>query len=79
MNIRWLDKREEFEAIGKEWDNTLLLSKQDNPFLLSGFLLTWWKYYSGNLKLRILVFYQNDKIVGGLPLCQYKNGYLEYR
>lgn len=78
MDYYWITNINEFEEIAKEWDKTLIASSEDNPFLLSDFILTWWKYYSQNLKLRILVFRKNRDIIGGLPLCQYKNGSIEH-
>jgi len=78
MECRWIENIEEFRTISRQWDEALLLSKEDNPFLLSVFLLTWWKYYSPGLKLRIFVLYHNGNIVGGLPLCQYRSGHLEH-
>jgi len=78
MEYRWITKINEFQEIAAQWDEALLLSKEDNPFLLSDFLLTWWKHYSQGLKLRIFILYRNTSIIGGLPLCQNRNGYLEY-
>lgn len=78
MNYRWIESVDEFVNIAKQWDKAVFLSGQDNPFLLSDFILAWWKHYGEDLKLRILVIYQDSKIVGGLPLCRYRNGYLEH-
>jgi len=78
MEYRWITKINEFQEIAAQWDEALLFSKEDNPFLLSPFLLSWWKYYSAGLKFRAFVLYDDKNIVGGLPLCENKNGYLEY-
>lgn len=78
MNWRWITGIDEFKAISLEWDKLLLQSGEDNPFLLSTFLVTWWKYFSAGIDLRILVFYQNQEMVGGMPLCLNNCRLLEY-
>ncbi len=78
MEYRWITEINKFQEIAAQWDEALLFSKEDNPFLLSTFLLAWWKYYSASLKFRAFVLYDDKNIVGGLPLCENKNGYLEY-
>lgn len=78
MEYRWITKISEFQEIAAQWDEALLFSKEDNPFLLSAFLLAWWQYYSAGLKFCAFVLYDDKNIVGGLPLCENKNGYMEY-
>ena len=79
MEYRWIRDAEGFRALRKEWDDAILASGEDNPFLLSDFILTWWKHYSRDYKaLEVFVVYEGGKIVCGLPLCRDKSGYLEY-
>lgn len=78
MEYRWIAGLDKFKAISADWDRALIASGEDNPFLLSDFLITWCKHYSQDSKLRVFIVYDQDKIIGGLPLCQKKNGYLEY-
>lgn len=79
MKSRWITDIEEFNGLAGEWDRLLIDSGEDNPFLLSEFLLTWWKYYSPALVLRIFtVFDENGRLIGGLPLCGTKKGNLSY-
>ncbi len=79
MRSRWITDIEEFNGLAGEWDRLLINSGEDNPFLLSKFLLTWWKYYSPALVLRIFtVFDENGRLIGGLPLCGTKKGNLSY-
>lgn len=68
MDYRWIERIEEFRSIAKEWDDALIESGNHNPFLLSDFILTWWKYYHENLALRVVIARQDGAMVGGLPL-----------
>lgn len=78
ISHRWINSIDEFGAISKKWDEAVLASGEDNPFLLSDFIITWWKYYSKEyVKLKIFVLYRNGKMAGGIPLCQNNKGYLE--
>ncbi len=79
MEYRWIEDVKEFQKISKEWDRAVICSGEDLPFLLSDFLITWWKHYFRDyLKLRIFVVYRHGVLIGGLPLCQNRRGYLEY-
>ncbi len=78
MRYKWITDIGEFRGLAKEWDNALAACGEDNPFLLSDFILTWWKYYSRGLGLRVLVLSREGGISAGLPLYQSKNGYLRY-
>jgi len=78
MNYQWIEDSSVFERIAQDWDRALLCSKEDNPFLLSDFIQTWWKYYAKGSKLQIFVLYDGKNIIGGLPLYHKKEGYLEY-
>lgn len=77
MECRWIENIKEFQEIADSWDEALLLSGEDNPFLLSDFILTWLKYNSTNLKLRVFIVFEKNKIIGGIPLCQNRNRHLE--
>ncbi len=73
MEIVWLESEGEFRGIAHEWDKALRKSGEDIPFLLSDFILTWWKYFSDGRSLRIFVVFEGKDIVGGLPLYLEKN------
>ncbi len=74
MDYKWVEDIEEFRDISAKWDTALINSGNYNPFLLSDFIITWWKHFSDNLRLRILVIYNSDKIQGGIPLFMRKPG-----
>ena len=75
---KWVNDIKEFDKIAPLWDKVVLESGEDNPFALSDFILAWWKHYSEGRKLRIFVLYDNDKIIGGIPLCMSGNGVVEH-
>jgi len=68
MEYRWIEDIEEFKDIVTGWDNALIASGNYNPFLLSDFIILWWKYFSDGLPLRIFILFHGGKIVAGLPL-----------
>lgn len=76
---QWIEDPSEFEALSEAWDAALRRAGDDNPFLLSAFVLTWWKYYGRNgTRLRILVVRSGDTLVGGLPLYDQGGGLLTF-
>ena len=74
METVWLESEGEFRKVAPEWDRALRNSGEDIPFLLSNFVLTWWKYFSEGRSLRIFVVFEGKDIVGGLPLYLEKKG-----
>lgn len=74
MKYQWIENISEFHDIAGEWDNALVTSGNYNPFLLSDFIITWWKYFNDKLSLRIFVVYNDDKIASGLPLYLKREG-----
>lgn len=75
---QWIENPSEFGMLSEAWDAALRRSGDDNPFLLSEFVLTWWKYFGNGLRLRILVIRNGDTIVGGLPLLCDQGGLLTF-
>ena len=69
MENIWIENIKEFQDIAEEWDEAVAASGEDNPFLLSDFIRTWWKYYSKNRKLLIFAVYDRGEITAGIPLC----------
>ena len=68
MNYQWIENIKEFDEIAEAWDQALIKAGSYSPFLLSDFIIRWWKYFSENKHLRIFVLFKNGCIVGGLPL-----------
>jgi CelD/BcsL family acetyltransferase involved in cellulose biosynthesis len=74
MNCLWITDIKEFERLKNEWDKRVAGSADPNPFLLSDFILTWWKYNAAFAELRIFVLYDDGGIAGGLPLYLKRGG-----
>lgn len=68
MKTIWLESEEDFRRVAPAWDRALRASNDDNPFLLSDFILTWWKFFSKNRALSIAAAFDGEDLVGGLPL-----------
>ncbi len=75
MEHRLIEDINKFQDIAKDWDEALVQSGEDNPFLLSDFITTWWKHHSENRKLMIYALYGQGQIVGGIPLCVQKKNF----
>lgn len=71
MKHEWINKIEDFFAISKEWDQALADSGSDNPFIISDFVISWWKYHKRNKELAIFIIRDNGRIIAGIPLCIY--------
>ncbi len=63
------DINEFVDKTSSAWDSAVLKSGQDDPFLLSDFIICWWKYFSGGRKLLIFVISSGREVIGGIPLC----------
>ncbi|MFH0772367.1 MAG: GNAT family N-acetyltransferase [Candidatus Omnitrophota bacterium] len=74
MECRWIEDIAEFKAISTKWDEALISSGNHNPFLLSDFIISWWRHFNERALLRIFVVYDRDKIIAGLPLYLKKSG-----
>ncbi len=72
MHYRLIKDIDEFKKAAKDWDGALLQSGSGNPFLLSDFIITWWKYYSKGKELIIFLIQDNDRIIAGIPMCLVK-------
>jgi CelD/BcsL family acetyltransferase involved in cellulose biosynthesis len=68
IEVKWIENIEDFIEIKSEWDKVLSASNADNPFLLSDFIISWWRIYFKNNKLRIFILENNGLIIGGVPL-----------
>lgn len=70
MAYCWIEDIKKFEIIAHKWDEAILSSGNFNPFLLSDFIMTWFKHNQEINRLCIFVVYgdDNEKILGGIPL-----------
>ncbi len=75
MESIWLENPRQFEEIASSWDKFLIQENVYNPFLLSDFILTCWKYYQTGLSFRFLIFSEDNRIQGGIPLYMGKRSF----
>lgn len=78
MDYKWIEDINEFFDIADKWDQAVISMNDDNPFLLSDFIISWWEQYRKDLRLMIFIVLDGEKITGGVPLCKDKNGRIEY-
>lgn len=71
MEPHFITDIKEFRNLAVEWDKAVIQTEGNNPFLLSDFILSWWKHCSKNKKLMIYILTAEarDQIVSGIPLC----------
>jgi CelD/BcsL family acetyltransferase involved in cellulose biosynthesis len=74
METRWIENIADFEPWAPAWDQALLASKEDNPFVHSDFIRTWWKHYGTGRRLRLFMVRQGDRVLGGIPLFEDQPG-----
>jgi CelD/BcsL family acetyltransferase involved in cellulose biosynthesis len=68
MTWRWITTRSEFAGLAADWDAAVAATGNDNPFLLSDFLIPYAEAFVAEGELRVLVFSDNGRVRGGLPL-----------
>ncbi len=68
MDHKWIEDIEEFRKISGEWDEAVVNSGSCDVFLLSDFIITWWRYFGQDNRLRIFVISSDGKITAGIPL-----------
>jgi len=64
---KWVGMRE-------EWDRLLGKSDEDDVFLTSDWLQTWWQVYGGGRRLSIIIAREQGELVGVAPLMTTKIG-----
>lgn len=80
MKYVWVTEINEFKKIAHKWDELLLNTGDDNPFLTSSFICTWWRHYADkfNLRLKLFLIFDDGKLIGGLPLYQDSQYHMEF-
>jgi CelD/BcsL family acetyltransferase involved in cellulose biosynthesis len=64
--LEWILDTARFSAIAADWDR--LAAGETTPFLLSSWLLLWWRTLAGPRGLRIAALWRHGELVAGLPL-----------
>ena len=65
-SLEWITDLARFEAVAADWD--ALASSQEMPFLLSAWLLAWWRGFGARRGLRIGVLWRDGAVVAGVPV-----------
>jgi CelD/BcsL family acetyltransferase involved in cellulose biosynthesis len=66
MDLEWITDAARFAAIAGDWDS--LAEDGPTPFLLSAWLLSWWRTLAADTGMRIPVLWRGDRLVAGLAL-----------
>jgi CelD/BcsL family acetyltransferase involved in cellulose biosynthesis len=79
LSISILKSPEEFDRIRNEWNILTDGSVYPNPFLRAEWLLAWWKWFGCKLgTFHVLLVYDREHLIGGLPLFRERNGTLKF-
>lgn len=68
MQFTVLENLQDLYTLKSSWDPLETQDKNVTPFQTWGWNYYWWKYLSGTKKLHTLVFFDNSKVVGIIPL-----------
>ncbi|MDP3024011.1 MAG: GNAT family N-acetyltransferase [candidate division Zixibacteria bacterium] len=68
MQVRLIDKFEDFLKLEDKWNHLVEKSQSDSPFLTFEWLVCWWKSYSSSRSLFVLLVKENEEIVALVPL-----------
>ncbi len=58
-----------FAALAPQWDALVLAMPRPSPFLLHGWLTTWWSHHGDADGLRVHVARRDGRLEAALPLC----------
>jgi CelD/BcsL family acetyltransferase involved in cellulose biosynthesis len=58
----------DLERVADEWDELVRRLARPTPFLLSAWLLAWWRHYGQSSELRLHVARRDGRLVAALPL-----------
>jgi CelD/BcsL family acetyltransferase involved in cellulose biosynthesis len=78
FKIQILKSPEEFQQIRHEWNLLTDRCVYPNAFLRAEWLLLWWQWFGCQLgTFHVLLVWDQDRLVGGLPLFRKRNGTLQ--
>jgi CelD/BcsL family acetyltransferase involved in cellulose biosynthesis len=69
VEVTTLTTGTELDALGAEWDALVRAMPRPSPFLLQGWILSWWRHYGDESDLEIHVALRDGRLVAALPLC----------
>jgi CelD/BcsL family acetyltransferase involved in cellulose biosynthesis len=68
VNFGTLTTREEFSALGGQWDDLVREMPKPSPFFLHAWLEEWFRYYGEPVDIRLHVAELDGRVVAALPL-----------
>ncbi|MCP4141126.1 MAG: GNAT family N-acetyltransferase [Chloroflexi bacterium] len=68
IHIRHIGTTEEFESLENAWSELLVQNHVQSAFLSWEWLFSWWKVYAQKKELWLISAWQNEELVGIIPL-----------
>ena len=68
VRVETVSSLDEFERLGRTWDELVLAMPRPSPFLLHDWLREWWRHFGDDGELAVHVAYRGDRLIGALPL-----------
>ncbi|MBV9214427.1 MAG: GNAT family N-acetyltransferase [Actinobacteria bacterium] len=65
-SLEWITDLARFAAVSAEWD--ALAGEQEMPFLLSSWLVPWWRGFGTARGLRVAVLWRDGGVGAGIPI-----------
>lgn len=73
--LRVIDNIEEFLGVARGWDKCLMSMPEPSMFVCSGWLIAWWRVWSPNLRMHVVVVESDGEILGGAAVCSGETTY----
>ena len=70
VDVREIKTSQEFSALRDEWNDLLVRSDVETPFLRHEWLMTWWNHFAGDGRLCVLVGRTEGRLLLALPLME---------
>ena len=69
LRIEEISTADDFARLAEPWDELVRSMPRPSPFLLHGWLEEWWRHNSEAARPLVHAAFDDDRLVGGLPLC----------
>ena len=68
LRVELLSAEAELAALAPAWDELVAAMPRPSPFLLSAWLVEWWRHFGAGGRLAVSTAFRGDRLVAGLPL-----------